>query len=233
MVGERDFGRRCPLNQAGLRRDDRLRRRPGQLDPWCRLFISHVEATPIAATRSGRLALHGFLDELLPRVRADENGIPTDIFPRLAESSEPRPVRISPVVSFGHRPSGVRVSEPARPRRDSTPVRTSTTSHGTTGSPAASLPTRFASRSPLPERCGSSSTRTSMGRHSSLREQIRAHARPRRAFGVAVIFASWSPNGCMRVSVVSGHGFRRGSSWAAPTHADLSQLIPAYSRISL
>jgi uncharacterized protein (DUF433 family) len=77
------------------------------------IFIEHIEAAPIAATRSGQLALAGFLDELLVRVRADDHGVPTDIFPRLAESSEPCPIRISPVVSFGSptiRDTGIRTS---------------------------------------------------------------------------------------------------------------------------
>lgn len=77
------------------------------------IFIRNIEAAPIAATRSGQLALEGFLEELLLRVRSDEHGVPTDIFPRLAESSEPRPIRISPVVSFGNptiRDTGIRTS---------------------------------------------------------------------------------------------------------------------------
>ncbi len=77
------------------------------------IFISHVEATPIAATRSGQLAFAGFLDELLLRVQADEHGVPKDIFPRIAGSSEPHPVRISPIVAFGAptvRDTGIRTS---------------------------------------------------------------------------------------------------------------------------
>jgi len=96
---QRDFDRPWYLYELGVHGGD--------------IFISHIEATPIAATRSGQLALHGFLDELLLRVRADQHGTPTDIFPRLAESSEPRPVRISPVVSFGYptiRDTGIRTS---------------------------------------------------------------------------------------------------------------------------
>jgi len=65
------------------------------------IFIEHLEPAPIAASRSGQMALAGFLDDVLQRVEI-ESGVLKRIFPRVAISHTPRPVQISPFVAFGH-----------------------------------------------------------------------------------------------------------------------------------
>lgn len=64
------------------------------------LFLQHIEDTPVAASRSGQMALAGFLDDVLQRVEID-SGMVARIFPRVPYSHQLRPVQISPFVSFG------------------------------------------------------------------------------------------------------------------------------------
>lgn len=65
------------------------------------IFIEHIEPAPVAASRSGQMALAGFLDDVLQRVQIDAGAV-SRIFPRVPYSHRPRPVQISPHVAFGH-----------------------------------------------------------------------------------------------------------------------------------
>jgi len=65
------------------------------------IFIEHLEPAPIAASRSGQMALTGFLDDVLQRVEV-KSGVLKRIFPRVLSSHTSRPVQISPFVAFGY-----------------------------------------------------------------------------------------------------------------------------------